>query len=114
MYIILSTLQMLNEFCLITGVSLHEFQQKWWDFEELIFKYAALQDKQAVKKLRKDYGSSESERAGTISYIIFCSMIVISRHCFRSIYIICPSTPQRMPWPWEKTSLPYTIFEVYM
>lgn len=40
----------------MTGASQSEFQ-KWTELEKLIFKYTALQDRQAIKKLLIDYGS---------------------------------------------------------
>ena len=58
---------MLNEFCLVTGATETEFKQKWEEYELLIFKYAPLEDRRAIKKLLTDYkaSASDSEFAGT-------------------------------------------------
>ena len=60
---------MLNEFCLITGAVETDFQQMWKEYEKLIFKYALLEDRRAVKKLLSDYEATESECAGIFYYL---------------------------------------------
>lgn len=58
------SLQMLNEFCQITGAIQHDFENMWEEYERLILKYAPLEDKRAVKKLIAEYNALESECAG--------------------------------------------------
>ena len=58
------TLQMLNEFCQMTGAIQNDFKQMWEEYETLIMKYAPLEDKRAVKTLLLDYKAVENNCAG--------------------------------------------------
>ncbi len=46
--------QMLAEFCLITGATQTHFEQKWQEYETLLFKFCRHDDKRALKKLLSD------------------------------------------------------------
>lgn len=55
---------MLNEFCQMTGVVQHDFENMWEEYQGFILKCAPLEDKRAVKKLIAEYNAIESECAG--------------------------------------------------
>lgn len=65
---------MLNEFCLMTGASQTEFKQTWEEYEQLIFEYAPLEEKRAVKKLLANYKATNSECAGDFFVCVFESL----------------------------------------
>ena len=48
----------------MTGALESNFKEAWKGYEKLIFKYASLEDKRAVKKLLSEYQANERECAG--------------------------------------------------
>ena len=55
---------MLNEFCCLTGAQESNFFKKWERYEELVFIYAALEKKKAVKNILDEYHVEESDNTG--------------------------------------------------
>ena len=89
----------------MTGASQSEFQEKWTGLENLLFKYAALQDRQAIKKLLTHYGSTESKCAGRVAYFKLCNRYALCFGSFRSKDVLRNPTSEHLPWPWERTGL---------
>ena len=83
---------MLHKFSLMTGASQSEFQEKWTGLENLLFKYAALQDRQAIKKLLTHYGSTESKCAGRVAYyfviVMHCALGLLDRRTSYAIQLL--------------------------
>ena len=57
-------MQMLNEFCCLTAAEESKFVIAWKRYEELVFKYAPLEKKKAIKKILDEYQAEESENTG--------------------------------------------------
>ena len=64
--LILSKIQMLKEFCSLTGAEESTFKENWKKYEDLAFKYAPLEQKRSVKLLLSQYMAEEQDDAGDL------------------------------------------------
>ena len=69
---------MINEFCLQTGTDEDAVRERWTRCQELIIKYAPLEQKKAVKALLRDMTLVDEENDG-----MTCSMVL-----YNKLYIV--------------------------
>ena len=71
MYIIfLLYLQMLNEFCLLTGADEGTIKERWTRCRDRIIKYAPLEQKKVVKELLRDMNATDRGCEGMLSHVL--------------------------------------------
>ena len=76
---LLFVLQMIKEFCQLTGAVESSFMAKWIEFETAVFKYAPLEEKRAVKSVMTEYKRYTSESSGKcIWWYSFLPVLYIS------------------------------------
>ena len=72
--------QMLNEFCSLTGAEECKFKENWGKYEKLVFKYAPLEQKKSLKNLLHQYHAEECDNAGRCIYK-FCALDQLHIFC---------------------------------
>ena len=74
--------QMLNEFCSLTGAEECKFKENWGKYEKLVFKYAPLEQKKSLKILLHQYHAEECDNDGRCIYK-FCAYVALDQlHIF--------------------------------
>ena len=68
---------MLKEFCSLTGAEENVFKDNWREYEDLVFKYAPLEQKKSVKILLGQFAADERDDAGMEQKIIMCKNVFV-------------------------------------
>ena len=64
-------MQMLNEFCALTGAEESNFTEAWGKYEKLVFQYAPLEKKKSVTNLLQQYQADDSDNAGIYMTLLY-------------------------------------------